>query len=238
MDSSVDVFAAKVKADPNLANGFNAFGLSQGNNLIRGYIAKYNDPPVNTFMSICGINAGVGAFPDCSPQGKVIGGVCQALTEVLSSLAYNSFVQGLLFQADYFRDPSKTDSDSYKKYSQLAQWENEGNTANATLNENFAKTEQFVWVKGNEDTVVWPREGEWFGAMDPNDPWNTVLPMNQVSRPPPPLRHRCPPTLPSASNVVIVCSGLAGGPAPKCSQRTAHLLTHLPPLPLPDRVVP
>jgi palmitoyl-protein thioesterase len=204
MDSSVDVFAAKVKADPNLANGFNAFGLSQGNNLIRGYIAKYNDPPVNTFMSICGINAGVGAFPDCSPQGKVIGGVCQALTEVLSSLAYNSFVQGLLFQADYFRDPSKTDSDSYKKYSQLAQWENEGSTANVTLNENFAKTEQFVWVKGNEDTVVWPREGEWFGAMDPNDPWNTVLPMNQVSRPPPPSRHRCPPTLLSASTVVIV----------------------------------
>ena len=40
MDSSVDVFAAAIKADPNLAGGFNAFGLSQGNNLIRGYIAK------------------------------------------------------------------------------------------------------------------------------------------------------------------------------------------------------
>ena len=43
--------------DPKLANGFNAFGLSQGNNLIRGYIQKYNDPPCHTFMSICGINA-------------------------------------------------------------------------------------------------------------------------------------------------------------------------------------
>ena len=36
MDKSVDVFAQKVKADPKLAGGFNAFGLSQGNNLIRG----------------------------------------------------------------------------------------------------------------------------------------------------------------------------------------------------------
>jgi hypothetical protein len=29
MDKSVEVFAAKVRADPNLKNGFNAFGLSQ-----------------------------------------------------------------------------------------------------------------------------------------------------------------------------------------------------------------
>ena len=30
MDASVDVFAEKVRADPQLAGGFNAFGLSQG----------------------------------------------------------------------------------------------------------------------------------------------------------------------------------------------------------------
>merc|ERR1719313_318406 len=73
MDKSVDVFAKKVRADPKLANGFNAFGLSQGNNLIRGYMAKYNDPPVKSYMSICGINAGVAAFPQCSPQIPVLG---------------------------------------------------------------------------------------------------------------------------------------------------------------------
>ena len=48
MDASVDVFAEKVRADPNLANGFNAFGLSQGNNVIRGYIQKYNVSPNST----------------------------------------------------------------------------------------------------------------------------------------------------------------------------------------------
>ena len=41
MDKSIDVFAQKIKADPKLANGFNALGLSQGNSLIRGYIQKY-----------------------------------------------------------------------------------------------------------------------------------------------------------------------------------------------------
>ena len=181
MDSSVDVFAAAVRADPQLSGGFSAFGLSQGNNLIRGYIAKYNDPPVRVFMSINGINAGVGAIPDCSPQGAVIGGVCEAIAEVCGALAYNSFVQGHLFQADYFRDPSRTDTDAYKTYSQLAAWGNEGSVVNATFNANFAKTDKFVLVKGTEDSVVWPREGEWFGAMDPADPWGTVLPMNQTA---------------------------------------------------------
>ena len=61
MDRSVDAFAERVRKDPKLKGGFNALGLSQGNNVIRGYIAKYNDPPVRTFLSICGCNAGVAA---------------------------------------------------------------------------------------------------------------------------------------------------------------------------------
>jgi len=40
MDKSVDAFAERVRADANLRDGFNAFGLSQGNNVIRGYMIK------------------------------------------------------------------------------------------------------------------------------------------------------------------------------------------------------
>jgi len=36
MDRSVDAFAERVRKDPKLTNGFNAIGLSQGNNVIRG----------------------------------------------------------------------------------------------------------------------------------------------------------------------------------------------------------
>merc|ERR1712070_627412 len=175
MDKSVDAFEKRVDADPKLANGFDAFGLSQGNNVIRGYITKYNDPPVRNFMSICGINAGVGAFPSCSPQMPVVGAVCKALTEVLGALAYNPLSQGVLFQADYFRDPSRVNASSYLKNSQLAAWNNEA-TVNAEYKANWAKTSKFVWVKGTEDTVVWPREGEWWGAMStvPGEEFKTV----------------------------------------------------------------
>merc|ERR1711907_417392 len=164
MDKSVDAFKKKVDADPKLKNGFDAFGLSQGNNVIRGYITKYNDPPVRNFMSICGINAGVGAFPQCSPKFPVVGGICKALTEVLGLLAYNPISQGILFQADYFRDPSKVNTSAYLKHSQLADWNGE-DKVNPTYKANWAKTSKYIWVKGTMDTVVWPREGEWWGAM-------------------------------------------------------------------------
>ena len=63
MDGNVDEFATRVRADPALAGGFNAFGLSQGSNVIRGYIQRYNDPPVVTFMALSSPIVGVGAFP-------------------------------------------------------------------------------------------------------------------------------------------------------------------------------
>jgi palmitoyl-protein thioesterase len=56
-------------------------------------------------MSICGINAGVGAFPQCSPSIPVVGGVCKVFTEVLGDLAYNGLVQSILFQANYCTPP-------------------------------------------------------------------------------------------------------------------------------------
>ena len=58
MDASIEVFAQKIRNDDKLKNGFNAAGFSQGNNIIRGYIARYNDPPVVNFISVNGVNAG------------------------------------------------------------------------------------------------------------------------------------------------------------------------------------
>jgi palmitoyl-protein thioesterase len=63
LDTQVDEFAKLVQADPKLSKGFSAVGLSQGNLVIRGYVEKYNNPPVKTFVSICGPHSGVGACP-------------------------------------------------------------------------------------------------------------------------------------------------------------------------------
>ncbi|CAK0825218.1 unnamed protein product [Prorocentrum cordatum] len=166
MDRSLDVFAAKIRADSNLAGGFNAIGFSQGNSLIRGYIEKYNDPPVNAFISVHGTVMGVAAFPSCFEQGKPLGLICKALAEVLGDLAYLKIAQGILFQADYYRDPVRVSSKAYLTNSQLAQWNNENPaTVNKTIVANFAKTSRFAMVKALEDSMVYPNEGEWWGAI-------------------------------------------------------------------------
>ena len=107
--------------------------------------------------------------------------MCEVLAEVLGDLAYLELVQNHLFQADYFRDPVRVGTPLFKRNFQLAQLNGEGNAPMAALKENWAKTDRFIWVKGTRDTVVWPREGEWWGQPDPQSPWKKVVPMNQTN---------------------------------------------------------
>lgn len=179
MNENVDVFAEKVKLDKNLANGFNCVGLSQGNNICRGYIQRYNDPPVNTHLSIHGPVAGVAALPHCYPDSEQTGTLCQEVSDLLGKLAYNEPMQDFLFQADYFRDVNFITTPQYKKFSQIGNWNNEGTTIDQTIKTNFAKTNKFAMIKANGDTVVVPREGEWWGAYDSD--YTTILTMKETA---------------------------------------------------------
>lgn len=178
MDDSIDLFAKKIKADKNLANGFNAAGFSQGNSLIRGYINKYNDPPVKSFLSVHGTVMGVSGIPQCKPTG-LLSLVCEPLAKLAGTFGYTGLVQKHLFQADYLRDPTKLSTNGYRT-SQLAILNNEGATPNPDYKTNFGKTEQFVMVKAMADTMVYPNEGEHWGCLDDNS-FKTVLPMKETN---------------------------------------------------------
>lgn len=189
MDASVEVFANGIKGDPKLQDGFYALGFSQGNNVIRGYIAKHNEPTVRAFISVNGVNAGEGAVPYCRPSKSsrellldVDYGfsVCDLLMEQASQAAYTEFAQEHNFQANYWRDPRPAAKSRYQEFSQLAVWNNEAGFVNETLKSNWRKTESFVWVKASEDRMVWPKEGEHWGAPDPNNPFENILPMKET----------------------------------------------------------
>lgn len=191
MDKSVDVFASKIASDPKLQKGFHAIGFSQGNNVIRGYIARYNTPTVHTFVSVNGVNAGEGTVPGCFPKTNKEetdgwgGSICDLLLEQASRRAYTEFAQEHSFQGNYWRDPRLSKQDDYHQYSQLARWNNEGpNNHNQTFNDNFAKTTKFVWVMATNDSMVWPKEGEHWGCPDNSggkDPFaSPILPMNET----------------------------------------------------------
>jgi palmitoyl-protein thioesterase len=179
MDKNVDVFAENIRKDPDLADGFHCVGFSQGNSLCRGYIQKYNDPPVKTFLSVHGTVSGVAGFPNCDPDG-LLGAVCKQLSHLVGDITYTKATQGLLFQIDYFRDPMRVGTDAYKTNSQLAQWNNEGNTVNQTYKENFGKTLRYAMIKAEKDSMVFPNEGEWWGHYADND-LKTLLTMKETN---------------------------------------------------------
>merc|ERR1719460_2828730 len=166
MDSSIDYWAEKIRADPQLANGFNCIGFSQGNSQCRGYIQKYNDPPVANFISVHGTVMGVQAFPGCFKQDKKLGLLCRTFAEVLGDLAYNPLVQNILYQANYYRDAKKVTHKGYLKYSQIAQWNNENpDNVNQSYKDNFVKV-RYAMVKAAGDSMVYPNQGEQWGDIE------------------------------------------------------------------------
>ena len=101
--------------------------------------------------------------------------------EQASRRAYSEWTQQHSFQANYWRDPRPVEREKYEQFSQLARWNNEGHlNFNQTIKENYAKTKKFVWILATKDEMVWPKEGEHWGAPDPKDPFHTILPMNQT----------------------------------------------------------
>eukprot|EP00325_Prymnesiales_sp_UTEX-LB-985_P006524 CAMPEP_0174696940 /NCGR_PEP_ID=MMETSP1094-20130205/2938_1 /TAXON_ID=156173 /ORGANISM="Chrysochromulina brevifilum, Strain UTEX LB 985" /LENGTH=295 /DNA_ID=CAMNT_0015893815 /DNA_START=29 /DNA_END=916 /DNA_ORIENTATION=- len=166
MNENVDVFAEKIRKDPKLQGGINCVGFSQGNSLCRGYIQKYNGvgdyPFVHNFLSVHGTVSGVAGFPNCDPEG-LLGLVCRPLAKLCGDLSYTSLTQNLLFQIDYFRDPMRVGTEAYKAHSQIAEWNGEGSTVNATYKENFVKVKRFIMIKAEKDSMVYPNEGEHWG---------------------------------------------------------------------------
>jgi palmitoyl-protein thioesterase len=161
LDDQVDYFANVIRGDPNLANGFNAVGYSQGNLVIRGYIERYNHPPIKNFISMHGPLAGVGAFPGCSIDKEV----CRLFSEILGALAYFPRIQDGLTQANYFRDPMKV-PEYQAKARFLPDINNEDTTPQSVYSSNWASLESVCLVKALGDTVVIPNDSEWFGFFE------------------------------------------------------------------------
>jgi len=164
MDDQVDQFARVVRADPKLAGGFNAVGFSQGNTLIRGYIHRYNSPPVKAFLSMHGPMMGVSGLPQCPMNVTGIGAICKSVDWLISHFGlYSSFVQNRLAQANYYRDSNRLDV--YRKNGHFLPFINNEvhDKVNATYTDNFKSLERLVLVMAEDDTMVKPKESEHFG---------------------------------------------------------------------------
>lgn len=89
-NDQVDYVCQTVKNDPNLKNGFNAVGFSQGSQFLRALVERCDGINVYNLVSMGGQHMGVADIPDCTtPNGTI----CEMVEYLLSFGIYTSFVQ-------------------------------------------------------------------------------------------------------------------------------------------------
>ncbi|XP_002733442.1 palmitoyl-protein thioesterase 1-like [Saccoglossus kowalevskii] len=101
-------------------------------------------------------------FPRCPGDNSTI---CDYVRELLNLGAYNDFVQSFLCQAEYWHDP--LNEELYKQKSIFLADINQENGINKSYKTNLQKLNKFVMVKFGKDTMVDPKDSEWFGFYTP-----------------------------------------------------------------------
>lgn len=148
--------------DPKLKNGYNSIGFSQGGQFLRAVAQRCPNPPMKNLISVGGQHQGVYGLPHC-PGGD--SSICDYIRKMLNYGAYVSFVQDNLVQAEYWQDP--LNEDEYKQKSVFLADINQEREVNATYKANLMKLQNFVMVKFLKDSMVQPKDSEWFAFYTP-----------------------------------------------------------------------
>ncbi|KAH8862866.1 Palmitoyl-protein thioesterase 1 [Schistosoma japonicum] len=148
-----------ISEDKNLSNGLHMIGISQGGVFVRALVQKCSLSNVGSVISIGGPQQGVFGVPHCIDEGFVP--YCSWFHKLLSYVVYTKYIQNRVVQAQYWHDPLK--EDVYRKYSQFLADINQEIQINETYRENMKKVQRLVLVKFSNDTVLIPKESEWFG---------------------------------------------------------------------------
>lgn len=166
--------AGKLANNSQLTRGINVVGFSQGGQFLRGFVERFNQPPVWSLITMGGQHQGVFGLPDCPGPNRTL---CEVARRLLDLGAYLPLVQNTSVQAQYWQDPF-----NHEKYVScdhfLPDINNDG-SFNATYKDNLLSLKNFAMVKFYNDTVVQPVESEWFGFYAPGQD-QVVLPLEQT----------------------------------------------------------
>ncbi|XP_076624517.1 palmitoyl-protein thioesterase 1 [Colletes latitarsis] len=162
INQQISQVCEQLSKDKHLKDGYNAIGFSQGAQFMRAVIQRCPNPPVMNFISMGGQHQGVFGLPNCGVLGN---NTCNYMSRMIKYGAYLKFVQEKLIQATYWHDPYQ--EKEYKENSIFMADINNELHINQTYKDNLQKLHSMVLVKFTNDTIVWPKESEWFGFYTP-----------------------------------------------------------------------
>ncbi|RHY03207.1 hypothetical protein DYB36_007904 [Aphanomyces astaci] len=129
-----------------------------GGLIVRGYIHRFNDPPVIGFLACHSPLAGIGSLPICNPADFL----CRHLNKFFGAFAYSSELQRQLAQSNFYRDPTRI-PEYLERVKYLPDINNEHAVKNATYKANFASLRQLIMVRALQDTQTTWYQGDTFG---------------------------------------------------------------------------
>ncbi|XP_021193288.2 palmitoyl-protein thioesterase 1 [Helicoverpa armigera] len=175
-NKQVEYVCGLLAADPQLKDGFNAIGFSQGSQFLRAVVQRCGHvlPKIKNLISLGGQHQGVYGLPHC---GALMHPTCDYIRQLLNYAAYENWVQNALVQATYWHDP--LDDETYIHKSIFLSDINNEIMANKTYIQNLNNLDHLVLVKFDNDTIVQPRETEWFGYYEPGQS-KKLLPLRET----------------------------------------------------------
>merc|ERR1712223_1024880 len=174
VNQQVEMVCQQIADDPELQNGYNAIGFSQGGQFLRAVAQRCPSPPMKNLVTFGAQHQGVFGFPNCPGEMNFF---CDIVRDLLNYGAYVDFVQEILVQAQYWHDPLHFDT-YVEKSKFIAEINNEKAEKNETYAVNLASLENFVMVKHNQDGMVEPRESELFEFYTPGQS-DVILPLRE-----------------------------------------------------------
>ncbi|ORY82018.1 Alpha/Beta hydrolase protein [Protomyces lactucae-debilis] len=162
VNAQVDKLCAQLPNIPELKDGFNAIGFSQGGQFLRAYVQRCNDPPVRNLMTWGSQHSGIQEVP-CQEDSAV----CKSARALVRSNAFGMFVQSRIIPAQYYKG---FDQAAYLEGSLfLADINNEKPEKNATYSSNLASLDNFVMLQFEDDETVIPKASSLFQDVQDGD---------------------------------------------------------------------
>lgn len=150
--------------DIRQAGAINAVGFSQGGQFLRALVQRCplreHGIRVKNLITLGGQHQGVFGLPNCNSAT-----FCDYIRYMLSSGAYEDFVQEHLVQAEYWHDP--LNEIVYKSKNVFLPDVNNENRVNETYKANLLALDNLVLVEFLQDEMVVPRESSLFGFYEP-----------------------------------------------------------------------
>lgn len=174
-DEQLEDACNQIRGDPSLTHGYNAMGFSQGGQFLRALAQRCPSPPMNNLISFGGQHQGIFGLPKCPSLSH---SSCEYIRRALSTAAYEDWMQRDLVQATYWHDP--LNEDEYRNKSTFLAPINNALHINPFYIRNLQQLNKFIMVKFTKDTVVQPRETQWFGFYAPGQD-QEILPLHKTS---------------------------------------------------------